>query len=88
MQFIQGQQRNQTYFSTLEDQVAADNPVRLIDAFIDNRNHFPEYDFSNENHPTSKVINNWLISSRDFEKGNFNNPNIDVVFNLDPDIDL
>ena len=35
MQFIQGQQRNQTYFSTLEDQVAADNPVRLNDAFID-----------------------------------------------------
>ncbi|MBK8610004.1 MAG: transposase [Chitinophagaceae bacterium] len=35
MQFIQGQPRQQTYFSTLEDQVAADNPVRLIDAFID-----------------------------------------------------
>ena len=35
MQFIQGQQRNQTYFATLEDQVAFDNPVRLIDAFID-----------------------------------------------------
>ena len=35
MQFIQGQQRQQTYFATLEDQVSADNPVRLIDAFID-----------------------------------------------------
>ncbi|MBK8610008.1 MAG: hypothetical protein IPL84_08670 [Chitinophagaceae bacterium] len=35
MQFIQGQPRQQTYFSTLEDQVAADNPVRRIDAFID-----------------------------------------------------
>ena len=35
MQFIQGQQRNQTYFATLDDQVAADNPVRLVDAFID-----------------------------------------------------
>ena len=35
MQFIQGQQRNQTCFATLEDQVAADNPVRLMDAFID-----------------------------------------------------
>jgi transposase len=35
MQFIQGQQRQQTYFATLEDQVAADNPVRLIDAFIE-----------------------------------------------------
>lgn len=35
MQFIQGNNRNQTYFATLEDQVAADNPVRLMDAFID-----------------------------------------------------
>jgi hypothetical protein len=26
--------RNQSYFSTLEDQVGADNPVRLMDAFI------------------------------------------------------
>jgi len=35
MQFIQGSSRNQTYFSTLEDQVSADNPVRLMDAFVD-----------------------------------------------------
>ena len=35
MQFIQGSSRYQTYFATLEDQVAADNPVRLIDAFIE-----------------------------------------------------
>jgi len=35
MQFITGNNRHQTYFSTLEDQVCADNPVRLIDAFID-----------------------------------------------------
>ena len=35
MQFIQGQQRNQTYFATLEGQVSSDNAVRLIDAFID-----------------------------------------------------
>ena len=35
MQLIQGQLREQTYFTRLEDQVAVDNPVRLIDAFID-----------------------------------------------------
>ena len=35
MQFIQGNNRHQTFFNTLEDQVAADNPVMLIDAFID-----------------------------------------------------
>jgi transposase len=35
MQFIQGNNRHQSYFSTLEGQVSADNAVRLIDAFID-----------------------------------------------------
>ena len=35
MQFIQGNDRHQTYFITLEDRVSADNPVSLIDAFID-----------------------------------------------------
>ena len=35
MQFIQGNNRDQTYFARLEDQVLPDNPVRLMDAFID-----------------------------------------------------
>lgn len=35
MQYISGQPRQQTYFATLEDQVSPDNPVRLIDAFVD-----------------------------------------------------
>lgn len=35
MQFIQGNDRNQTYFATLEDNVSVDNSVRLMDAFID-----------------------------------------------------
>ena len=35
MQFIQGNNRHQSYFSTLEDQVSTDNAVRLIDAFIE-----------------------------------------------------
>jgi len=34
MQHIQGTNREQTYFSTLEQQVAADNPVRIVDAFV------------------------------------------------------
>ena len=33
--YIEGTNRHQSYFSTLEAQVAADNPVRLMDAFID-----------------------------------------------------
>jgi transposase len=35
MEYIRGTSRHQSYFSTLEEQVSADNPVRLIDAFID-----------------------------------------------------
>ena len=35
MKFIQGSRRNQTYFVTMEDHVAANNPARLMDAFID-----------------------------------------------------
>ena len=35
MQFIQGNNRHQTYFSTPDDQVSADNAARLMDAFID-----------------------------------------------------
>lgn len=35
MQYIQGSNRHQTCFSTLDDQLATDNPVRLIDVFVD-----------------------------------------------------
>ncbi len=33
MQYIQGYNRHQTYFGTLEDQVDADNTVRLSASF-------------------------------------------------------
>ena len=49
MQFIQGSSRNQTYFATLENQVTADNPVRLIDAFID-KLELQKLGFSNSVH--------------------------------------
>jgi transposase len=35
MNFITGTNRHQTYFSTLDCQVGTNNPVRLIDAFVD-----------------------------------------------------
>jgi len=38
MQFIQGNNRHQSYFTTPDDQVSADNAVRLMDAFIDKLN--------------------------------------------------
>lgn len=49
MQFIQGTNRHQTYFSTLEDQVSADNAVRLIDAFI-NKLELQQLGFTNTIH--------------------------------------
>ena len=35
MQFIQGNNRHQRYFSILKDQVNTENSVRLIDPFTD-----------------------------------------------------
>ena len=35
MQFKQGTNRHQTSFTTLDEQVTADNAVRIIDAFVD-----------------------------------------------------
>jgi transposase len=35
MEFIQGDNRQQSYFSSLEEQVGAENSVRLMDAFVD-----------------------------------------------------
>ena len=35
MQFIQGTDRQQTYFATADELVSAYNAVRLMDAFID-----------------------------------------------------
>ncbi len=35
MQFKQGINRHQTSFITLDQQVTADNAVRIIDAFVD-----------------------------------------------------
>ena len=49
MQFIQGHNRHQTYFSTLEDRVEADNPVRLMDAFVDKLD-LPQLGFANTVH--------------------------------------
>ena len=35
MNYITGTHRHQIYFATLDDQVSADNAVRLMDAFVD-----------------------------------------------------
>lgn len=38
MQFIQEYNRHQTTFSTVDDQVEADNALRPMDAFVDKLN--------------------------------------------------
>ena len=35
MKIIQGTSRQQIQFSSLDDQIAADNPVRILDAFVE-----------------------------------------------------
>ena len=35
MDFIKGNNRNQMIFSTLEIQIEQDNPVRFVDAFVE-----------------------------------------------------
>ena len=35
VQFMQGNNQHQTYLTTPDDQVSADNAVRLMDALID-----------------------------------------------------
>ena len=41
MQFIQGNNLHQSYFTTPDDQVSADNAARLMDVFIDKLNLLP-----------------------------------------------
>jgi hypothetical protein len=49
MHYIQGNNRHQTYFASLENQVSADNRVRLMDAFID-KGDLQKIGFSNTVH--------------------------------------
>ena len=49
MKFIEGTSRHQTYFATLDDQVAPDNSVRLIDAFVD-KLQLQKLGFANTSH--------------------------------------
>jgi len=51
MQYIQGHNRHQTYLSTLEDKVSADNAVRLIDDFVD-KLELQKLGFTNSIHKT------------------------------------
>lgn len=53
----------------------------------DNRNNFPGFNFSPNNHPTTKFIEEWLIANRNFIRV-VNTRNIVVIQNLDPNLTL
>ena len=53
----------------------------------ENRHHFPNYTFQADNHPTTEVIEEWLIDNRNFQKV-FNNDSIFLIQNVDPNLDL
>ena len=54
----------------------------------ENQHYFPQYNFLGNNHPTSDFIEEWLINNKSFQRGDFNYPTVDVIYNLDPNIDL
>lgn len=54
----------------------------------ENQHYFPQFDFSISNHPTTDIIEEWLITNKNFKRGEFENTNVEVIFNLDPNIDL
>jgi transposase len=71
MQFIQGNNRHQTYFTTPDEQVSADNAARLMDAFVDKLN-LQKLGFTGTVHKTEgrppytpartfKIISVWLF---------------------------
>jgi len=52
----------------------------------ENQGHFPQYDFIN-NHPTTDDVENWLINNSHFQAV-INTPEIVVIQNLDPNLNL
>ena len=64
MNYITGTHRYQTYFATLDDQVSADNTVRLMDSFVD-KLYLTKLGFTNtvhksEGRPSYIMINHEL----------------------------
>jgi hypothetical protein len=53
----------------------------------ENQHHFPNYTFQPNNHPTTEVIEAWLIENRNFQRV-INNNSISLIQNVNPDLDL
>ena len=54
----------------------------------ENQGHFPDYDFTQDNHPTSEVIRNYLIENFGFIQNPNGNDEINLIYNLDPGLVL
>jgi len=54
----------------------------------ENQHYFPHYSFLGNNHPTTEVVEELLINTKGFKRGFFNYPTVEVIYNLDPNIDL
>lgn len=52
----------------------------------ENQQFFPQYDLVNS-HPTTNDVENWLINNRQFQPI-VNTPDIVVIQNLDPNLNL
>lgn len=53
----------------------------------ENRHHFLNYNFQPNNHPTTDVVEVWLIENRNFQRV-VDTDDISLIQNVDPEIDL
>lgn len=53
----------------------------------ENQQYFPNYTFQPNNHPTTLIIEEWLIANRNFQRV-VDNDFISLIQNVDPDLDL
>lgn len=52
-----------------------------------NQHHFPNYTFQPNNHPTTDIVEAWLIDNRNFQRV-VHNDFVSLILNVDPDLDL
>lgn len=53
----------------------------------ENQHHFQNYSFEPNNHPTTEIVEKWLIENKNFQKI-IDNDIISLIQNVDPFLDL
>lgn len=53
----------------------------------ENLHHFPNYTFQPNNHPTTDVVEAWLIENRNFQRV-VDNDDVSLIQNVDPNLVL